>query len=139
MRVLLDTCVLSELYKQNPMESVKNALESINDSHLYISVITIGELAKGIALLPDSKRKHDLQNWFNQIEKNYSNRILSIDTEIASIWGEITANAQKDGFTLGVADGLIAATAIRHGLHLMTRNIKDFDFTKILLVNPWDK
>lgn len=138
MRVLLDSCVLSELYKQSPTESVKNALESIDDSHLYISVITIGELSKGIALLPDSKRKSDLQNWFNQIEKSYTARILSIDTETASIWGEITANAQKEGLSLGTADGLIAATAIRHGLHLMTRNIKDFDFTKVLLVNPWE-
>lgn len=138
MRVLLDTCVLSELYKQSPMESVKNALETIDDNQLYISVITIGELSKGILLLPNSKRKSDLQNWFNQIEKNYSTRILSIDTETASIWGEITANAQKDGFILGTADGLIAATAIRHGLHLMTRNIKDFDFTKVLTVNPWE-
>ena len=138
MRVLLDSCVLSELYKQSPTESVKNALESIDDSHLYISVITIGELSKGIALLPDSKRKSDLQNWFNQIEKSYTTRILSIDTETASIWGEITANAQKEGLSLRTADGLIAATAIRHGLHLMTRNIKDFDFTKVLLVNPWE-
>jgi toxin FitB len=139
MRVLLDTCVLSELYKPNPMETVKNALDAIDDNHLYLSVITIGELAKGIELLPNSKRKHDLQNWFHQIEKNYHQRILSIDAETAIIWGEITANAQRQGLCLGTADGLIAATAIRHGLHLMTRNVKDFDFTKVLLVNPWNE
>ena len=139
MRVLLDTCVLSELYKPNPTETVKNALDALDDNHLYLSVITIGELAKGIELLPNSKRKHDLQNWFHQIEKNYHQRILSIDTETAIIWGEITANAQRQGLCLSVADGLIAATAIRHGLHLMTRNVKDFDFTKVLLVNPWNE
>lgn len=139
MRVLLDTCVLSELYKPNPTETVKNALDALDDNHLYLSVITIGELAKGIELLPNSKRKHDLQNWFHQIEKNYHQRILSIDTETAIIWGEITANAQRQGLCLSVADGLIAATAIRHGLHLMTRNVKDFDFIKVLLVNPWNE
>lgn len=137
MRVLLDTCVLSELYKPSPIESVKNALNSISDNNLYLSVITIGELKKGIALLLGGNRKNDLENWFNDIEKNYSQKILSIDVETATIWGEITAKAKKQGFTLAIADGLIAATAIRHGLYLMTRNVKDFDFTGVLLINPW--
>ena len=138
MKVLLDTCVLSELYKPNPQESVKNTLNALDDNHLYISVITMGELSKGIALLPNSKRKCDLQNWFHQIEQLYHQKIVSIDNETAMIWGEITAQAQKNGFTLPIADGLIAATAIRHGLHLMTRNVKDFEFTNVLLYNPWD-
>ncbi len=137
MRVLLDTCVLSELYKPNPIESVKNALNSIADNHIYLSVITIGELKKGIALLPSSHRKNDLENWFYGIEKHYYQKILPIDAEIASTWGEMTAKAQNQGLTLATADGLISATAIRHGLHLMTRNVKDFDFTGVLLVNPW--
>jgi predicted nucleic acid-binding protein len=137
MSVLLDTCVLSELYKPSPMESVKNALNAIADSDLYLSVITIGELSKGIALLPEGNRKHDLQNWFNDIEKSYYQKILPIDSQIATIWGQITAKAKNQGFTLAIADGLITATAIRHGLHLMTRNIKDFDFTGVLLLNPW--
>lgn len=138
MRVLLDTCVLSELYKPIPLEAVKNALNAIADSNLYLSVITIGEIRKGIALLPISNRKSDLENWFNHIEKNYFQKILPIDTETATIWGEITAKAKNQGFTLAMADGLIASTAIRHGLHLMTRNVKYFNFTGVLLLNPWD-
>jgi predicted nucleic acid-binding protein len=138
MRVLLDTCILSELYKPRPLEAVKNALDAIDDNNLYLSVITIGEIKKGIELLPISKRKSDLENWFNHIEKNYCQKILSIDAETANIWGEITAKAKNQGFSLAIADGLIAATAIRHGLHLMTRNVKDFDFTSVLLLNPWE-
>jgi hypothetical protein len=138
MRVLLDTCVLSELYKPAPLASVRNALNAIPDNHLALSVITIGEIKKGIALLPISKQKSDLENWFTDIEKNYSQKILTIDTQTAIIWGEITAKAKNQGFSLAIADGLIAATAIRHGLHLMTRNVKDFDFTGVLLLNPWE-
>ena len=138
MRALLDTCVLSELYKPIPLESVKTAVDSLLDNDIYISVITLGEISKGISLLSESRRKRDLLVWFNNIENVYAERVLQIDSEIAAIWGEITASAQKKGFILAAADGLIAATALRHGLYLMTRNVKDFEVTGVLLLNPWD-
>ncbi|MDJ0693017.1 MAG: type II toxin-antitoxin system VapC family toxin [Mastigocoleus sp. MO_167.B18] len=138
MRVLLDTCVLSELYKPIPLESVKNAVNSLLDNDIYISVITLGEISKGISLLSESRCKRDLSVWFNNIEHIYAERVLQIDSEIAAIWGEITAIAQKKGFILAAADGLIAATALRHGLYLMTRNVKDFEVTGVLLLNPWN-
>lgn len=138
MRVLIDTCILSELYKPNPYQAVKEAFDAISDEDLFLSVITIGEIRKGITLLENSKRKVDLQNWLNRIEKNYHSRILSIDSEVATIWGEITAIAQRHGVSIAVADGLISATALRYGLHLMTRNVKDFEKTGVLLMNPWD-
>ena len=138
MRVLLDTCVLSELYKPIPLESVKTAVDSLLDNDIYISVITLGEISKGISLLSESRRKRDLLVWFNNIENVYAERVLQIDSEIAAIWGKITAIAQKKGFILAAADGLIAATALRHGLYLMTRNVKDFEVTGVLLLNPWN-
>ncbi|MEO0968183.1 MAG: type II toxin-antitoxin system VapC family toxin [Cyanobacteria bacterium J06639_18] len=138
MRVLLDTCVLSELYKPIPLESVKSAVDSLLDNDIYISVITLGEISKGISLLSESRRKRDLSVWFNNIEHVYAKRVLQIDSEIAAIWGKITAIAQKKGFILAAADGLIAATALRHGLYLMTRNVKDFEVTGVLLLNPWN-
>lgn len=138
MRVLLDTCVLSELYKATPAQSVCDAVNLVSDSDLYLSVITLGEIGKGISLLPESQKKRDLKSWFTQIESNYADRVLSIDPEVASIWGEITAGAQKAGRILPIADGLIAATAVRYGLHLMTRNVKDFELSGAMLVNPWD-
>lgn len=139
MRVLLDTCVLSELYKPSPLETVRQAVLDIPDENLYISVITLGEIGKGIALLPQSKRKRDLSAWLTKIETTYADRILSIDAETTSIWGEITANAQSQGIIIAAADGLIAATALHHGLHLMTRNVKDFNVPGVFLLNPWNR
>ncbi len=138
MRVLLDTCVLSELYKPKPLEIVRDAVAVLSDETLYISVITLGEIGKGIALLPQSRRKQDLSEWLTKIENVYAKRVLSIDPETAAIWGEITAAAQNKGKVLAAADGLIAATSLQNGLHLMTRNVKDFETTGVLLLNPWD-
>ena len=138
MRVLLDTCVLSELYKSTPLGTVKTSVDSLPSDNLYVSVITLGEIGKGITLLPDSRRKRDLSVWLVNIQHTYAEGVLPIDSETAAIWGEVTATAQKKGFILAAADGLIAATALRHGLHLMTRNVKDFEVTGVLLLNPWD-
>jgi len=139
MRVLLDTCVLSELYKPEPLAAIREAVNNIPDENLYLSVITLGEIGKGIALLPDSRRKHELSVWFAHIEHAYSERLLPINAETAAVWGKITAKAQQDGFVIHACDGLIAATALQHGLHLMTRNVKDFVPTHVMLINPWMK
>lgn len=139
MRVLLDTCVLSELYRPAPQEAVRVAVDLLPDEHLFLSVITLGEIGKGIALLPDSRRRQDLSAWFTNLQHAYIDRILSVDPETAAIWGEITAVAQRRGVVLAAADGLIAATALCHGLHLMTRNVKDYQITGALLLNPWDE
>lgn len=137
MRVLLDTCVLSELYKANPLAAVHEAVNNIPNEYLFLSVITIGEINKGITLLPDSHRKKELSTWFGYIEHEYAERLLPVTTETAAIWGKITAKAQQNGLTIHVSDGLIAATALQHGLHLMTRNVKDFEPTNVMLINPW--
>ncbi len=139
MRVLLDTCVLSELYKPEPLVTVYESIMNVPDEHLFISVITMGEIDKGIALLPDGQRKEALLQWFTTIEHEYAERLLPITTETAAIWGKITAKAQQEGFIIHASDGLIAATALQHGLHLMTRNVKDFEPTHVMLINPWIK
>jgi len=139
MRILLDTCVLSELYNQEPLVTVYEAVNSIPDEHLFISVITVGEISKGIAILPEGQRKQALLKWFSTIEYEYAERVLPITTETAAIWGKITAKAQQEGFIIHASDGLIAATALQHGLHLMTRNVKDFGPTHAMLINPWMK
>ncbi|WP_296808852.1 type II toxin-antitoxin system VapC family toxin [Thiocapsa sp.] len=139
MRVLLDTCVLSELYRPAPLESVRAAVNRLPDEYLFLSVITLGEIGKGIALLPDSRRRQDSSAWFANLQHAHTDRILSVDPETAAIWGEITAVAQRRGVVLASADGLIAGTALRHGQHLMTRNAKDIQNTGVLLQNPWDE
>lgn len=137
MRILLDTCVLSELYKPEPLVSVYEAVNRIPDEHLFLSVITVGEIRKGIAILPESQRKQALLKWFSTIEHEFSERLLPITAETAGIWGKLTARAQQNGFIVPASDGLIAATALQHGLHLMTRNVKDFEPTHVMLINPW--
>lgn len=138
MKVLLDTCVLSELRKENCPESVREAVGGVDDDGIFVSVITIGEIAKGIALLDDSKRKRELHGWLQALGQQYGSHILPVDLETVRVWGEITAKAQRAGKTVAAGDGLIAATALRHGLRVMTRNVDDFLPTGALLSNPWD-
>ena len=137
MRVLLDTCVLSELRRPRPHPGVRRAIETLNSEDLFVSVLSIGEIAKGIALLKDGRKKRTLQVWLQTLERHYTDRLLPIDPETSRICGELTAAAQKAGQTVPASDGLIAATARRHGLHLMTRNTTDFEPSGVLLLNPW--
>ena len=137
MRTLLDTCVLSELRKPQADAGVRQAVDGLPDDDLFVSVIAIGEIAKGIALLDDSRRKRELQSWLQTLERDYAARILQVDRETAHLWGELTAAARKNGRIISASDGLIAATARRHGLRVMTRNVFDFEPTGALLINPW--
>ena len=137
MRALLDTCVVSELQRPGGNPRVRELVESIRVQDLFLSVITIGELTKGIALLSSGKKKDALSRWLLALEQEHSNRILAVDHEAARIWGELTARARDRGKMVAAADGLIAATAIRHGLSVVTRNIADFNETGAMLVNPW--
>jgi predicted nucleic acid-binding protein len=136
--LLLDTCVLAEFSKPAPDQRVVAFVQSHRSEPLFLSVISVGEISKGLCLLSDSKRKEDLQEWLFSIENTYKNHTLSITAEIAKTWGVITAEARQRGRVLPAADGLIAATAIEHGLHVVTRNIKDFECSAALLINPWD-
>ncbi|PYU70686.1 MAG: VapC toxin family PIN domain ribonuclease [Acidobacteria bacterium] len=137
MRVLLDTCVLSELRRQKGDPGVRRAVDALESDDLFVSVLSVGEIAKGIALLKESKNKRNLQAWLQALERHYADRVLPVDLETSHIWGELTAAAQKTGKTVPASDGLIAATARRHGLHVMTRNTEHFGPTGVLLLNPW--
>lgn len=137
MRVLLDTCVLSELQRPTPNQYVQKAIEMLPSENLYMSVLSIGEISKGICLLDDKKRQYKLEQWLQDLELHYNDRVLMPDPEICHIWGEYTAIRQKMRKPLPAVDGLIAATASRHGLHVVTRNISDFEGLGVLLFNPW--
>jgi len=137
VRVLLDTCVLSELRHPKGHPGVRQAVDGLDGESLFVSVISIGEIWKGIALLAESRKKRALKTWLQTLERTFADQLLSIDLETCRIWGELTAATQKAGRTVHAADGLIAATALRHGLHVMTRNTHDFEPTGVLLLNPW--
>jgi predicted nucleic acid-binding protein len=138
LRVLLDTNVVSELRRSGADARVLQRVRAITPEDVYLSVITIGELAYGIKRLAAGKKRLQLEAWLVSLEQSYASRVLSIDAETTRAWGELTAVAEGNGQTLSPQDGLIAATALRHGLHLMTRNAKDFRGTGVLLINPWE-
>jgi predicted nucleic acid-binding protein len=138
VKALLDTCVVTELGKANGNPLVKSVVAEIATSNLYLSVLTVGEIAKGIASLKPSRKKSSLGTWLARVENRYADRVLSIDVETARIWGELTARAQKSGVIIPGTDGLVAATAIRHGLHVLTRNVRHFEASGALVLNPWE-
>jgi predicted nucleic acid-binding protein len=137
VKVLLDTCTLSELRLPKPDAGVARAVQALDSDDLFVSAITIGEIVKGVALLPDGHKKRLLETWLQTLERHYGDRILPIDLEICRMWGDLTAAAQKTGHTIPACDGLIAATARRHGLYVMTRNTADFEASGVLLLDPW--
>ena len=137
MRLLLDTCVISEMRKADMNPRLKELMDVVDEKDVFLSVISLGEIVKGISLLEESKRKRELSSWVGGLERIFSDRILEIDQETAHIWGEVTAKAQKIGKTVSACDGLIAAIALKHGLHLATRNSADFLPMGVMLIDPW--
>ena len=137
MKVLVDTCVVSELSRPAGASLVRERVARMSERDLYLSVVTVGELAKGVALLSAGPRRDRYADFLDGLVKRYRQRVLTIDVETARLWGEATAAAMRCGVVVGAADGLIAATALRHGLAVMTRNVRDFEHTGARTVNPW--
>jgi toxin FitB len=138
MKVLLDTCVLAELRHPRGNPAVKAAVALIADEDLFISALIIGEVARGIALLRDVRKKRNLSTWLTTCESQFADRVLPVDQQTAHLWGDLSARAQQAGVVLPLVDGLLAATAMRHGLHVMTRTTTHFAATGALIVDPWN-
>ena len=135
---LLDTNVISELVKPRPEPKVVNWIEGIDENLLYLSVLTLGEIRKGVAALPQSARRTALEAWLDSdLRLRFSKRILAIDEQVADRWGSLAGLPQKDGHPLPVIDGLLAATAIHHNLTLVTRNTGDTVAMGVAVFNPW--
>lgn len=138
MSFLLDTCVLSELTRPTPDRHVAAWLDDQDAESLYLSVLTVGEIEKGVAAVPRGRKKRSLTSWLASLRSRYAERLLPVDTAVAAIWGRTTAAAERRGRRLDVVDGLIAATALHHGLSVVTRNVADFDASGATLLNPWE-
>ena len=139
MIFLLDTCIVSELTRPKPNQCVADWIRSEPETKLYLSVLTIGELRKGIDKLPKSHKRNKIEAWLNfELRNRFSGRILSVDDEVAERWGLESAKAEQAGTPLPVIDGLLAATAIIHGMTIVTRNTKDMQQTGAKMFNPWE-
>jgi toxin FitB len=137
MRVLLDLCVLAELRHPQGNEAVKATVALVPDDDLYLSTLTVGDIARAIAMVPNGRRKRGLNDWLITLKSQFADRVLAVDFETAQLWGEIRARVQQSGETLPTVSGLIAATALRHGLHIMTRYPTRFTAAGVLIVDPW--
>jgi toxin FitB len=138
MKILLDTNVISELVARQPERRVLAWLDGLDPNLVYLSVITIGELQKGIARLPDSERKRSLLAWLHDaLLVRFSGRILTLDVAAVLTWGELAARLEGLGRPLPALDSLIAALALHHHCALATRNEKDFVDSGVAIVNPW--
>lgn len=139
MNFLLDTCVISELIKKQPDPKVVKWVADIDEASLFISVLSIGELHKGIEKLPESKKKDILHKWINNdLMERFKNKIIDFDLQTATIWGKIQAKSELLGQALPAIDALIAATGISYDLIVVTRNIKDMEISGVSLLNPWE-
>ena len=137
---LLDTNIISELVKPKPEANVTKWVENTDESLLYLSVLTLGEIRRGIAALPQSRRRATLEAWLDKdLRARFDGRILVIDQEVADRWGLLTAAARNSGIVLPVIDGLLAATALEHNLTLVTRDTGQIPSMGVAVFNPWEK
>ena len=135
---LLDTNIISELVKPKPEPKVTTWIDSIDENLMYLSVLTLGEIRKGIASLRDRSRRVTLEAWLDSdLSLRFAERILPIDRTVADRWGRLAADAAAAKAPLPVIDGLLAATALDQNLTLVTRNTKDVAVTGVPVFNPW--
>jgi predicted nucleic acid-binding protein len=134
---LLDTCALSEFTKPKPSPAVDSWFAQLPEGADFVSVMTLGELEKGITKLATSKRRAGLERWFGDLRERFKGRILLVDEPVALEWGRITARAELAGTPVLSIDALIAATAIVHGLAVVTRNTSDIARTGAPVIDPW--
>ena len=135
---LLDTNCVSELVRLKPDLRVTAWMEAADETLLYLSVLTLGEIRKGLAGLPQGRRRTQLETWLDvELRARFAGRILPIDVAVADRWGLLAAGAKKDGKALSTIDGLIAATALHHNLTVVSRNASDFANVRVQVLNPW--
>ncbi len=135
---LLDTNVVSEWIKPRPNAGVVSWLTQTDEDSIFLSVCTLAELRFGIALLPQGKRRRQLDDWVsNDIRLRFERRILAVDLAVADAWGILSARGQTIGRPIDVMDGLIAATAAVHAMTVVTRDVSAFKAVGTPLVNPW--
>ncbi|WP_293005546.1 type II toxin-antitoxin system VapC family toxin [Nitrosomonas sp.] len=138
MSWLLDTCALSEYVRRAPAPEVIRWLDEQDESSLFISVISLGEIEKGILKLraSDPRRSQKLTAWLGKVEQRFARCILPLDTAALHVWAQIAATAELAGQPLPVMDGLLMAIAQCHGLTIVTRNVQDFTLYPQVF-NPW--
>ncbi|MHB8621450.1 MAG: PIN domain-containing protein [Chloroflexota bacterium] len=139
MSFLLDTNVVSEWTKPRPDAGVVAWLAEADENRVFLSVITLAELRHGVQRMPAGARRQRLDVWLTEhVPLRFEERILIVDEQTAHAWGRLMARGEATGRPVGSMDAFIAATAERHDLTLVTRNVSDFEPLGIRLLNPWN-
>ena len=140
MKYLLDTVVISEARKRHAHPAVVAWLDATPEQDLAISVLTLFELERGVSRLADAVARRRLQAWLeDELRPRFAARVLDIDAEVAVLWGRTAGEAARHGRTVPTVDGLLVATARRHGLTLVTRNVTDVEGLGVPIRNPWEE
>jgi tRNA(fMet)-specific endonuclease VapC len=127
------------LISKKPSSSVVEFVDSLDAEDMYLSVITVGEITKGIEKLPKSKRKQELHTWLREdLLVRFSGKIIPIDNDVITEWGLLSARLELSGQSIPAIDSLIAATALTYAFALVTRNVNDFEGSGVEIVNPWE-
>ena len=137
MRFLLDTNAVSEPARPQPDAGYAAWFADAPEADLFISVITLGELRRGVALLPDGARRRRYESVNRELLVWFGDRVLSIDPDVAIVWGDLSARHRSLGRRPALADELVAATALAHDLVVVTRNVADFEHSGCKLLCPW--
>lgn len=140
MRILLDTNVISEPQKPQPSAAVERFIRDTPEDGLYLSIITIAELYRGVALMAEGRRRIRLSEWVAaELPERFGDRLLPITTSTAALWGDVMAGSHRNGRNISVMDGFLAATAAAHGLAIATRNVRHFTGLGLTVIDPWNE
>ncbi len=137
MSFLLDTCTISEPKQKQPNGRVLEWLDAQDQSKLFLSVLTIGEVRKGITRLESGRKKAELEKWLEKLRTRFSRRILSLSEKTFLVWGRMYGEFERNGIVRPAFDSLLEATALEHDLIFVTRNVKNFQNSSVTILNPW--
>lgn len=138
MEFLLDTCTISEPKQKLPNKKVLEWIDAQDESKLFISVLTIGEIRKGITRLESGRKKAELEKWLEKLRIRFSRRILPLSEKTFLVWGKMYGEFERKGIVRPAFDSLLEATALEHDMIFVTRNVKNFQDSQVTILNPWE-
>ena len=138
MNFLLDTNVISEPKQKKPNRKVLEWLDTQDESKIYLSVLTVGEIRKGIMRLDSGKKKAELEKWLEKLRNRFARRILPLSERTFLVWGKMCGEFENKGIVRSALDSLLEATALENDLILVTRNVKNFKYSSVTILNPWE-
>lgn len=138
MKFLLDTNVISEPKQKKPNKRVLDWLDAQDESKIYLSVLSVGEIRKGIARLESGKKKAELEEWLEKLRNRFARRLLPLSEKTFLVWGKTCGELENKGIVHSALDSLLEAAALEHDLIFVTRNVKNFQNSQVTILNPWE-